>query len=69
MPGKIDGVIDYVKDNEIGFIKDDNGNQYFFQRNQIIDVDKGKTIQTGKRVRFYPTNINESKMANNIEIL
>ena len=69
MPGKIDGVMDYVKDNEIGFIKDDNGNQYFFQRNQIIDADKGKTIQTGKRVRFYPTNINESKMANNIEIL
>jgi hypothetical protein len=69
MPGKIEGIMDYVTKNETGFIKGDDSSQYFFQKDQIIEADKGKPIQVGKKVRFYPTNLGESKMANNIEIL
>lgn len=70
LPGKIEGCIDYVsaKGNS-GFIKSDNDDQFFFMSRDIIESDKGKTIMIGKKVRFYPTNIEEDKFAVLVELL
>jgi hypothetical protein len=68
LPGKIEGVIDYIHDN-VGFIKCDQGDQYFYDTSQVIESDKNKRLFIGKRVRFYPTKINDTKIASNLEIL
>ena len=68
LPGKKDGQFDYIKDNS-GFIISDDSDQFFFTRNGIIESDKNKSVIVGRRVRFYPTNLGDSKMAVNIEIL
>jgi len=68
LPGKKEGQFDYIKD-ESGFIVSDGNEQFFFNKSGIIESDKNKAIMTGKRVRFYPTNLGETKMAVNIEIL
>ncbi|NVN97560.1 hypothetical protein HXX01_05055 [Candidatus Nomurabacteria bacterium] len=68
LPGKIEGVFDYLGKGS-GFVKSDSEEQFFFMQNDIIEVDKNKPIMQGKRVRFYPTNLGETKMAVLIEIL
>ena len=68
LPGKKDGHFDYIKD-ESGFILSDDQEQFFFTIRGIIDSDRHKPVIVGKRVRFYPTNLADSKMAINIEIL
>jgi len=70
LPGKIEGCFDYVntKGNS-GFINSDNGDQFFFMSKDIIEADQGKKIMVGKKVRFYPTNLEEDKMAVLVEIL
>lgn len=66
---KIEGIIDFVSDNA-GFIKDANGERYFFQKDQIIEEDKNKLLFKGKAIRFVPSIIGEgAKMAQVIEIL
>lgn len=68
LPGKIEGVIDYLR-GDSGFINCDTGEQFFFMKKDIIEADKDKPIMQGKRVRYYPTNLNEAKMAVLIEVL
>lgn len=68
MPGKIEGKIEF-RHNNTGFIIGDNNEKYFYQENQIIDADKGKSINIGKRVRFYPSNVAETQIATYMEIL
>jgi len=70
LPGKIYGEVDYLNlEKGIGFIKSDNGEEYFLNTVQIIETDRGKPVMTGKRIRFFPSNIGESKFATSIEIL
>ena len=68
LPGKIEGVIDYLR-GDSGFINSDSEEQFFFMTKDIIEADRNKSIMQGKRVRYYPTNLNEAKMAVLIEIL
>ena len=68
LPGKIEGVIEYLR-GDSGFINSDSEEQFFFMKRDIIDADRNKPIMQGKRVRYYPTNIDEVKMACLIEIL
>lgn len=69
-PGKIEGCIDFIHpEKEIGFITTDSGEQYFYNRNQVIESDKQKTLMVGKRLRFYPTSVEDTKIATNIEVL
>lgn len=68
LPGKIEGVIDYLK-GESGFINSDNGEQFFFTKRDVIDADQNKVIMRGKRLRFFPANMNELKVATLIEVL
>lgn len=68
LPGKIEGVIDYIR-GESGFINSDSQEQFFFMKKDIIEADKNKSIMQGKRVRYYPTNLDEAKMAVLIEVL
>lgn len=69
LPGKIEGQIDYVGVNSAGFIKSDANEQYFFMKSDVIESDQNKTLMVGKRVRFYPTMLGDSKTANIIEII
>lgn len=68
LPGKIEGVIDYMK-GDSGFIICDQGVQYFFSTSEVIDADKSKAIHRSKRIRFYPSMHQDSKMAVLLEVL
>ena len=68
LPGKIEGVIDYMK-GDSGFIICDQGLQYFFTTSDVIDADKSKPIHKSKRIRFYPSMLQDSKMAVLLEVL
>ncbi|MGP2861142.1 hypothetical protein ACTVMW_03380 [Serratia bockelmannii] len=64
LPGKVEGkIIYYLQDKGNGFVVPDDeyksiaSGEIFFQCQSIIDEDKGKTIHVGKRLRFYPTEI------------
>ncbi|MNH32089.1 hypothetical protein D3C79_925080 [compost metagenome] len=64
LPGKIEGkIIYYVQDKGNGFVVPDDeyksiaGERIFFQCQSIIDEDKDKPIHVGKRLRFYPTEV------------
>ena len=70
LPGKVEGMIDYIRDGkDYGFCVCDAGVEYFFQKEYVIDSDKTKSLMVGKRVRFYPSSFNDSKRALHIEIL
>lgn len=68
LPGKLEGNIEYIQ-KDAGFIKGDDENTYFFTKSNVIESDKNKSLILGKRVRFYPTNLDETKFAFNLEIL
>lgn len=68
LPGKIEGIFDYVK-GESGFVICDKGEQYYFNHRDIIEADKSKVIHETKRIRFYPSMLGDTKMAALIEIL
>ncbi len=68
LPGKIEGTIDYFK-NGSGFIKDDSGEQFFFTEKDVITADKNKPLIFGKRIRFFPTTLGDSKMGVLLEVL
>jgi hypothetical protein len=70
LPGKIEGVFDFINSaNDCGFIVSDNGEQYFFMKSNIIQADKSKSVITKKRVRFYPSMLDDTKSAIHIEVL
>lgn len=68
LPGKIEGEIEYIREGS-GFLRADDGGQYFFMSSYIIETDRGKPLIRGKRLRFYPTKLEDSNMAINIEVL
>ncbi|MCK4256888.1 hypothetical protein KAX35_08370 [candidate division WOR-3 bacterium] len=68
LPGKINGIIIFVKD-EAGFIKGNNGIDYFFRRSDFIESDKSKAIIVNNRVRFFPAKYEDAKFALAIEML
>lgn len=65
---KIDGEIEFVRDSS-GFIQGDDGNRYFFTDEYIIDEDRNKKIIEGRRARFIPHSIGNTRVAQGIEIL
>ncbi|KAB0663579.1 hypothetical protein F6V25_16390 [Oryzomonas japonica] len=70
LPGKIDGYFDYIQtDKRVGFIKCDSSEEYYFNDGQIIESDRNKPIMIGKRVRFFPSNVGDTKFATSIEVL
>jgi len=68
LPGKIGGKVIFFK-NDKGFLADDNGTEYFWSSNYIIESDREKRIINGNRVRFYPSQLDDLKIATEIEIL
>lgn len=67
-PGKIEGEISWIKDDK-GFVKDDNGNEYFWRSSDIIESDRSKRLIHGKRVRFFPLQWDDLKAVTDMEIL
>ena len=67
LPGEIEGVIDYMKGNS-GFITCDQGVQYFCSTSEVIDADKYKAIHKSKRIRFYPSMLQDTKLAVLLEV-
>lgn len=68
LPGKIEGMIDYMK-GDSGFIVCDQGEQYFFRVGDVIETDRSKPIYQSKRIRFYPAMLKESKLAILLEVI
>ena len=66
---KIEGKVDYVSEDNSGFIIGDDNNRYFFNKSMIIDNDKNKKIHIGTRMRFLPYAHNDSLFAYYTEIL
>ena len=67
--GKIEGNIVYLSD-EGGFIKDNEGKNYFFLKENIIKSDQNKSIRDNQMVSFLPFEWKTgSFMATEIEIL
>ena len=69
LPGKMEGKVDYVNEKTTGFIKGSDGEQYFFQSPYIIEVNVNGELRIGRKVRFYPALIGDTKVATSIEIL
>ena len=44
-------------------------NSSFFVHRDVIEADRGKRILIGTRIRFYPTNLEDAKMAVLLEVL
>jgi len=68
LPGKIEGEIEFIREGS-GFVKSDEGGQYFFMKSFVIESDRTKPLLMGKRLRFYPSKFEDSNMAINIEVL
>ena len=68
IPNKIEGEISYVV-NDKGFIKGEDGIEYYFTRQFIIESDANKLIWIGKKLRYNPSLLGDSKIATEIEIL
>lgn len=68
IPNKIEGEISYLAVDK-GFIKGEDGFEYFFQKPYIIESDFSKKIWTGKKLRFNPSVWGDSKVATEIEVL
>lgn len=67
--GKIEGKIEYIGSGKQGFILADDNQKYFFMEQYIIENDKSKKIHVGSKVRFLPTNKEETLFAYYLEIL
>jgi hypothetical protein len=68
IPNKIEGEISYLAIDK-GFIKGEDGVEYFFQKQYIIESDYGKKIWSGKKLRFNPSILGDGKIATEIEVL
>jgi hypothetical protein len=68
IPGKLEGELSWYQ-GQAGFIKSDDNVDYFFTKDNIISDDSNKKIWIGKRLRFYPSLIGETKVAWEIEII
>lgn len=68
MPGKISGKFDWINEGN-GFIKDENGTQYFFRSDYIVESDKNKQKYLGKEIIFHPWKSGDILIATEIEIL
>jgi len=67
--GKIEGIVDYVGNDNSGFIIGDDKQQYYFNKDMIIDNDKNKKIHIGTRMRFLPFKHSDSSFAYYSEVL
>jgi hypothetical protein len=68
IPNKIEGEISFLS-NDKGFIRGEDGVDYFFTKQYVIESDSHKNIWQGKRLKFNPSLLGDSKMATEIEVL
>jgi len=68
IPNKIEGEISFLS-NEKGFVRGQDGVDYFFTKQYIIESDSNKTIWQGKKLKFNPSLLGDSKIATDIEVL
>ncbi|MDD3172502.1 MAG: hypothetical protein PHF63_02330 [Herbinix sp.] len=71
LPNKIEGEISYLNsENTSGFVKDDNNQEYYIKRDDIIVDDRSNMFRIGKRIRFVPIKLDSTLvLAKEIEIL
>lgn len=68
MPGKIEGTIIKLTDNK-GFLSSEDGNEYYFSFDDIIESDRNKQIFRNMKMRFNPLKINDAFIAYDVEVL
>jgi cold shock CspA family protein len=71
IPDKLEGKISFTTaDSSRGFIRCENDTtDYFFRADYIIESDRNKHVFVGKKVKFCPGLLGDSKMASQIEII
>ncbi|MDC8003851.1 hypothetical protein POV27_07295 [Aureisphaera galaxeae] len=69
IPNKLEGEIFDVVIKGKGYIKGEDSVDYFFTSEFIIESDVSKKIYPGRKVRFVPTMLIDTKFATEIEIL
>lgn len=70
LPGKIDGIINYLNaERTAGFISDGERDDYFFTTGYVIQSDRGTQLTNGRKVRFVPIMMEKSRTAREIELL
>lgn len=70
LPGKIEGKISFIhSDRSIGFITCDGSVKYYYSIDSLVESDKKKVLRLDARVRFYPGDVGDSKVATQIELL
>lgn len=68
IPNKIEGEIVYLSNGK-GFVKGEDGYEYYFSKEYVIESDSNKLIWQGKRLKFNPSMLGDSRIATEIEIL
>ncbi len=68
IPGKVEGVLEFVKGDR-AFVKGDDGQDYYVARENVIEADRAKGIVEGKRIRYYPVRYDGAQIALAVEIL
>lgn len=67
---KIEGEVSYYKlETDAGFVTGNDGVEYFFSTQFVILTDSSKPIWFGKKLRFNPSLMGETKIATDIEVL
>lgn len=70
IPGKIEGIITFVSsEKNSAYLTAENGRDYFFMKNDVIEDDRCKTLMASKPVRFVPVERNNHLFAEAVEIL
>lgn len=65
---KIEGEITFMTADK-GFVRGQDGIDYFFTKQYVIESDINKLLWIGKRLRFNPCVMGDTKLASEIEIL
>lgn len=70
LPGKRDGVINYLNaERTAGFISDGEHDDFFFTADFVIQSGRNETLTNGRKVSFVPVTMDKTKMAREIELL
>lgn len=70
LPGKVDGTIVYLNSEKTyGLLSDGTRSDIFFTADQIIQSEKRISLRAGRKVRFFPAQVDKSWLAFEIELL
>ena len=67
--GKIEGVVEFWKDESYGMVKSDAGESYLVRKDFVIKSDRKKNIHIGSKLSFLVSEVNGILLASEVEVL